>query len=136
MFAFPGKKGNCEFNFCVCTWLYVVCTWLTHLLRSFNSLHPRVRKRNFPFNDDNVAFMQQVHSKTTGKRSVLLIGQLHSTTELRLKHTFIMRLVASIKKLSVPKQGRFPCFRAFAAAGSRARQLEQKRGQSLFPSAF
>ena len=35
MFAFPGKKGNCEFNFCVCTWLYVVCKWLTHLLRSF-----------------------------------------------------------------------------------------------------
>ena len=30
-----GKKGNCEFNFCVCTWLYVVCTRLTHLLRSF-----------------------------------------------------------------------------------------------------
>ena len=40
----------------------------------FNSLHPRVRKRNFPCNDDNVAFMQQVHSKTTGKRRVLLIG--------------------------------------------------------------
>ena len=38
-----------------------------------NSLHPRVRKRNFPCNDDNVAFMQQVHSKTTGKQSVLLI---------------------------------------------------------------
>ena len=35
MFAFPGKKGNCEFNFCVCTWLYVVCKWLAHLLRSF-----------------------------------------------------------------------------------------------------
>ena len=35
MFAFPGKKGNCEFNFCICTWLYVVCTWLTLLLRSF-----------------------------------------------------------------------------------------------------
>ena len=35
MFAFPGKKGNCEFNFCVCMWLYVVCKWLTHLLRSF-----------------------------------------------------------------------------------------------------
>ena len=34
-FAFPGEKGNCEFNFCVCTWLYVVCKWLTHLLRSF-----------------------------------------------------------------------------------------------------
>ena len=30
-----GKKGNCEFNFCVCTWLYVVCKWLTLLLRSF-----------------------------------------------------------------------------------------------------
>ena len=38
-----------------------------------NSLYPRVRKRNFPCNDDNVAFMQQVHSKTTGKQSVLLI---------------------------------------------------------------
>ena len=35
MFAFLGKKGNCEFNFCVCTWLYVVCKWLTHLLHSF-----------------------------------------------------------------------------------------------------
>ena len=39
----------------------------------FNSLHPRVRKRNFPCNDDNVAFMQQVHRKTTGKQSVFLI---------------------------------------------------------------
>ena len=35
MFAFQGKKGHCEFNFCVFTWLYVVCTWLTLLLRSF-----------------------------------------------------------------------------------------------------
>ena len=32
---FRGKKGNCEFNFCVCMRLYVVCTWLTLLLRSF-----------------------------------------------------------------------------------------------------
>ena len=42
------------------------------LMQCINSLHPRVRKRNFPCNDDNVAFMQQVHSKTTGKRRVLL----------------------------------------------------------------
>ena len=31
-----------------------------------NSLHPRVRKLNFPCNDDNVAFMQQVHSCICG----------------------------------------------------------------------
>ena len=49
MFAFPGKKGNYEFNFCVCKWLYVVCKWLTHLLRSFkcdygkNSQFPIIR---------------------------------------------------------------------------------------------
>ena len=40
---------------------------------TINSLHPRVRKHNFPCNDDNVAFMQQVHSKITGKQSDLLI---------------------------------------------------------------
>ena len=37
------------------------------LLSLVNSLYPRVHKRNFPCNDDNVAFMQQVHSKTTLK---------------------------------------------------------------------
>ena len=42
-------------------------------LEDINSLHRRVRKHNFPCNDNNVVFMQQVHSKTTGKRSVLLI---------------------------------------------------------------
>ena len=52
------------------------------IVKKFEPLHPRVRKRNFPCHDDNVAFMQQVHSKTTGKQSVLLIVQLHSTTEL------------------------------------------------------
>ena len=44
-----------------------------NVYHNLNSLHPRVRKHNIPCNDDNVAFMQQVHSKTTGKRSVLLI---------------------------------------------------------------
>ena len=39
---------------------------------SIGNQTPGVRKRNFPCNDDNVAFMQQVHSKTTGKQSVLL----------------------------------------------------------------
>ena len=57
-----------------------------------------MQKRNFPCHDDNVAFMQQVHSKI-----------------------FIMRLVASMSKLAAPKQGRFPCFRTYAAAGTRAR---------------
>ena len=42
-------------------------------LEDINSLQPRVRKCNFPCNDNNVVLMQQVHSKTTGKRSVLLI---------------------------------------------------------------
>ena len=50
--------------------IIVIIVFINYLL---HSLHPRVRKRNFPCNDDNVAFMQQVHSKTTGKRSVLLI---------------------------------------------------------------
>ena len=59
---------------------YIIYTSL--FCGEINSLHQRVRKRNFPCNDDNVAFMQQVHSKTTGKRSVILIVQLHSTTEL------------------------------------------------------
>ena len=47
-----------------------------------------------------------------------------------------MRLVASITKLAAPKQGRFHCFRAYAAAGSRAWQLEHERGQSFVSICF
>ena len=44
MFAFLGKMGNYEFNFCVCTWLYVHgCTWLTLLLRSLNAIGEKTR---------------------------------------------------------------------------------------------
>ena len=45
-------------------------------LEDINSLHPRVRKPNFPCNDDNVAFMQQVHSKTTYWKTKRLINSL------------------------------------------------------------
>ena len=43
-------------------------------------------------------------------------------------HTFIKRLAASRTKLAVMNQGRFPCFCAYGAAGSRARQLDHERG--------
>ena len=52
---------------------------------SINSLHPSVHKRNFPCNDDNVAFMQQVHSKTTGKQSVLLTTAIYIICYIRVR---------------------------------------------------
>ena len=40
-----------------------------------------------------------------------------------------MRLVANITTLAAPKQERFPCFRAYAAAGSRAAAGTQARAK-------
>ena len=105
---------------------------------TINSLHPRVRKRNFPCNDDNVAFMQQVHSKTTGKRSVLLIfNYIVQLNYSKMVDTYFYNAAScQYNEVSGAETRTVSLFPRICGSWFESAQLEHERGQSFVSICF